>query len=242
MDNKRNIRIDYSKYEVDEVAETIADAILFPIYIGRVLISVMLFFLILIGVLAYLVTNHFILGFFFYLFSFLITLPSILLISGVRLLNTIKDDINKVFKICIDTTEYIYNDSQMLLEQRKSGLPISTTFKDIFRGVAIYVIRPSLKKVLKKRIKFMASPFVFLVDQLFKILVINKQPEFNIIEDQSEHIKIEQSSGSINAKIRGGGSKVTNVTLGAVSVPVYIALFIYGSVNLLIVWLLSLLF
>ena len=33
----KNNRIDYSKYEVDEVAETISDAIFFPLYIGKVL-------------------------------------------------------------------------------------------------------------------------------------------------------------------------------------------------------------
>ncbi len=111
-------------------------------YIGRVLIVVLLFFVVFIGFLAYLFTGNLVLGFFFFIQSFIITLPAIVLISGIRLVNTIRDDINKMLKISVNTTKYIFNDSQMLVKQRQSGLPIS----DVFKGVAIYVIRSSLKK------------------------------------------------------------------------------------------------
>ncbi len=111
-------------------------------YIGRVLIVVLLFFVVFIGFLAYLFTGNLVLGFFFFILSFIITLPAIVLISGIRLVNTIRDDINKMLKISVNTAKYIFNDSQMLVQQRQSGLPIS----DVFKGVAIYVIRSSLKK------------------------------------------------------------------------------------------------
>ncbi len=111
-------------------------------YIGRVLIVVLLFSVVFIGFLAYLFTGNLVLGFFFFILSFIITLPAIVLISGIRLVNTIRDDINKMLKISVNTAKYIFNDSQMLVQQRQSGLPIS----DVFKGVAIYVIRSSLKK------------------------------------------------------------------------------------------------
>jgi len=242
MKKEKNIRIDYTKYEVDEVAETIADAILFPLYIGKVLLMVIGCFAAFLIFLAYSYTNYFITGFLFFVLSYAISLPSIVLVSGIRLIYTIRDDINKVFEICVDTTKHIYNDSQLLREQRKSGLPISATFKDVFRGVAIYVIRPSLKKVLAKRIKFMAGPFIFLIDQVFKLVVIRKQPEFNVTEIDNEEISVETGTKSLDDKVKSGGSKMTNVTMGVITFPLYVVLAVYGSVNFLLVWLLSWIF
>lgn len=242
MSEERNIRIDYSKYEVDEVAETIADVILFPFYIGKVLLVVVLAFMVLIGLLAYEYTSHFMLGFLFFILSYVVSLPSIVLISGIRLIYTIREDINKVFEICIDTTKHIYNDSQLLKEQRESGLPLSATFRDVFRGVAIYVIRPSLKKVLAKRIKFLAGPFIFLIDQVFKLVVIRKQPEFNVAIEENEEINVSVNGESLDEKIKSGGSKVTGVTMGVITIPIYIVLFIYGTINFLLVWLFTWIF
>lgn len=37
MNNNTSLRVDYSKYQVDEVSETIADALFFPLYIVKVL-------------------------------------------------------------------------------------------------------------------------------------------------------------------------------------------------------------
>ena len=39
MSNTNSLRIDYSKYQVDEVTETIANAIFFPVYISKVLVT-----------------------------------------------------------------------------------------------------------------------------------------------------------------------------------------------------------
>ncbi len=87
-------------------------------YIGRVLIVMLLFSVVFIGFLAYLFTGNLVLGFFFFILSFIITLPAIVLISGIRLVNTIRDDINKMLKISVNTAKYIFNDSQMLVQQR----------------------------------------------------------------------------------------------------------------------------
>lgn len=244
MSETKNIRVDYTKYEVDEVAETIADAIFFPMYIGKVSITVVIFFLILLGFLTYVSTSFFVWSFFFFILSLAITIPSIVLVSAVRLINTINEDINKVFGICVDTTKFIYEDSKLLYQQNKLGLPAAGTFKDVFRGVAIYVIRPSLKKVLTKRIKFMAGPFVFLVDQIFRFVVIRKPPEFNI-ETEADLSAIGSSGNTIipmDSKIKKGSSKVTGVTFSIFKFPLYIVLFVYGFVNALVVWLFSIIF
>ncbi len=238
---KKNIRIDYAKYEVEEIAEIIADAILFPIYIGRVLLTVVVAFFLLFILISQEVTNYFILGVIFFIFSYIISLPSILIISMIRLIDTIRNDLNKIIEICIDTTKYIYEDSSLLKEQHKNGVPISSTFKDVFRGVALYVIRPSLKKVLAKRLKYLAMPFIFIIDQLFKYIIIKKQPKFIITQDESGIIKVDTKI-SLDDKIKKGSNKTTLITMRFLTIPLYVVLSIYGFLNILFVWLFAWIF
>lgn len=242
MKASKNIRVDYAKYEVEEIAETIADAIFFPMYIGKVALMVVVFFLILIGVLTYFATSFFLWTILFFILSFVVTVPTIVLVSAVRLLNTINGDINKVFNICVDTTKYVYEDSKLLYQQKELGLSRAATFKDLFRGVALYVIRPSLKKALEKKIKFMAWPFIFLVDQIFKFVVVKKQPEFNIEEENESLMTLGDKEVAVQSKIINGTSKVTGVTFGIVKFPLYVCLFVYGGINIFLVWLFSIIF
>ena len=75
-----------------------------------------------------------------------------------------------------------------------------------------------------------------------KIIIINRQSEFIVFEDDNQQINVEVDKVDIHSKIKKRGSKVTNVALGAVTIPIYIVLFVYGSFNVLIVWLFSLVF
>lgn len=235
-----DLRVDYSKYQVDEVVETISDAIFFPLYIGRVLVSVILVFLVFLVFTGYFSTTNPILFFLFFILSFIISAPSIILTSCIRLINTIKSDINKVYQISIDTTKYIYNDSKLLYEQRKEGIPLSSTFNDVFKGVAMYVIRPSLKKALEKKIKFMAFPFIFIIDQIFKLVIIRKKNDFEVTENES--YTSNDKVIPLDIKVKQNGSKITDITLGITTIPFYIVLVIYGLFNLFVVWLFSLIF
>ncbi|WP_040472430.1 hypothetical protein [Aquimarina agarivorans] len=89
----------------------------------------------------------------------------------------------------------------------------------------------------------MATPFVFMIDQIFKILIINKQPIFYVSENENDQIEIELSpKNSIDHNIKKAGYKVTTISLGAVNIPFYIMLFIYGFFNVLFVWVFTLLF
>ena len=237
-----NARIDYSKYEVDEVVEKIADAIFFPLYIGRVVLSVLLAFIFVIGLLGYFTTNYTILGFFFFMLAFAISIPSLILVSAIRLINTIRNDINRVIEISVETTAHIYNDSKLLAQQRSKGVPLKSSFNDVFRGVSLYVIRPSLIKVLNRKIKFFAYPFTFLIDKIFKHVIIKKQPKFEVHVDDDGKVVVDTQKTTVGGKIKKGGSNVTKVSTGIIKAPLYLLLFIYGSINLILVLLLSWIF
>lgn len=239
----KNIRIDYSKYQIDEVVETIADAIFFPLYIGKVAFTVVITGLFIIIGLAYFNTTHWTLTFLFTLLTFIITSPSLVLISIIRLINTIVSDINNVIAISIETTKHVYEDSGLIKEQRASGLPLKSSFTDVFRGVSLYVIRPSLKKVLSKRLGKLAFIFTFIIDKLFKYIVVKKQPQFEIeiTEDNTgKHIAV--NTKTLDNKIISGSEKATSVSGKVIKFPFYLALGVYGSVNLFVFWILTLIF
>ena len=239
---RKNLRIDYSKYEIDEVVETISDAIFFPLYIGKVLVVVVIFFVVLFLFMAFFSTNYFILGFLFFILSYAVSLPSIIIISAIRLINTIRDDINKVIDITVETTKHIYNDSNLLKEQRESGIPLKSSFADAFRGVSLYVIRPSLKKVLERRIKFFSIPFTFLIDKIFRYVVIKKQPVFEVSINENDELEVAAPSKSLGSKIKSGSGKFNSITLGIVKLPLYVALIIYGTINFGLVMLFAWIF
>ncbi len=241
--NTKNLRIDYSKYQVDEVVDTIADAILFPLYIGKVVGVTLLVGLVLIGCLSSINTSHWLLAILFFLLMFIISFPSIVIISIIRLIKTIISDINNVLTISIETTKHVYEDSGLLREQNKSGVELKSSFMDVFRGVALYVIRPSLKRVLEKRLGKLSFIFTFIIDRLFKYIIIKKQPplEVSVINDSTgSHIEVQPKT--LDEKIIHGTNKVTSISGKIIKFPFYLALFIYGSINLFLYWILTAIF
>ncbi len=232
-------RIDYSKYEVDEVAETISDAIFFPLYIGKVLGLTVLVASVLLFVYAYFQNEYILLVILLFLLLFIVSLPSIILISGIRLINTIRDDLNKVITITTETAIHVYNDTRQLGAQRSEGAPVSTSFKDVFRGVGLFVIKPTLKKVLEKRIKFFALPFTFITDLIFSRLVKVKANE---IEEMIEQEDLQEAPKLEEHKIMKGISKTTSITSSVLKTPFIVALVIYGLINILLIKVLTLIF
>lgn len=172
MSNTNSLRIDYSKYQVDEVTETIANAIFFPVYISKVLVTNLVVLWLLLTVICVFFIDNTFLSIVYWFLAFIISIPSLLLFSIVRLFSTIKNDIDKVFKITLETSKHVYKDAGLIKQQRQENLPLKAMFSDVFKGVAMYVIRPSLKKVLKKRISFFALPLTFLIDLIFKKTII----------------------------------------------------------------------
>lgn len=231
----KNNRIDYSKYEVDEVAETISDAIFFPLYIGRIVGLTVLIASVVLFVYAYFQNEYILLVILLFLLFFVVSLPTIVLVSAIRLINRIRDDLNKVILITTETAIHVYNDTRQLGTQQSEGIPVSTSFKDVFRGVALFVIKPSLKKVLEKRIKFFALPFTFITDLVFSRLIKVKASE---IEEVIEQEDIQEGTTLEEHKIMKGISKTTSVTSSVLKTPFVIALVLYGIVNILLIKLL----
>lgn len=233
-----HLRIDYSKYEVDEISETIADALFFPIYIGKVLGTNLIIFWISLTLFCLFFIDNSFLSFVFWLLAFIMSIPSILLFSIIRLFSTIKDDIDNVFRITLETSKHVYEDAGLIKQQREENIPLKSTFSDVFKGVALYVIRPSLNKVLQKRIKYFAWPLTFLIDIIFKKTVIKSNPEVAL--DQEDHIVLQENT-TLDT-INRGGEKTTSVTFSVVKFPFRLALIIYGFINFTLVYLLYVLF
>lgn len=227
---KATQRIDYSKYEVEELAETISDAIFFPLYIGKVFGTVLLVFLI--GLTAFtlwFIPNSF-LSVVFWVFVFLVSLPSVVLFSVIRLFSTIQEDMESVYEITLQTAINAYKDSGILKQQRQDNAPIKTTFTDVFRGVALFVIKPVLCSVLQKRIKFFSYPFIVVINLIFKRLVVKSTKN----KTDLEQLVAEDSDSSNNEP---KNYKLSQATFSVIKFPFRLALIIYGFVNFCLAYL-----
>ncbi len=231
------LRIDYSKYQVDELVETISDAIFFPLYIGKVVGKVVSLVSIALIAIAYFYTGGILTSIFFFLLAFIVSLPTIALLSVLQLINTVKKDLEKIYDITIDTSKKAYQDTLLLKKQSQSGLTKSITFTDVFKGISLFVIRPSLKKVLDRKIGFLSWPFTIIIDFIFKITIARKSPD-------TEEIVISETNGiktNISQDQTIKPNKAEQVTLGIIKFPIKVVLFIYVPINILIVWLLTML-
>ncbi|WP_237275634.1 hypothetical protein [Tenacibaculum ovolyticum] len=232
---KDNLRIDYTKYQADELAGTISDALFFPLYVGEIVVKNLLIFLVAIGICTYFGTYHWSTAILFFILSLVVTIPSIIIFSAIRLLTTIKEDLTKVYTITIDTAKHVYADSNRLVAQRKNDVSLVVSSSDVFKGVAIYAIQPIVKRVLAKRIKFFAPPFIWIVNLLFKAIFLRKPPEF-IVEKEIEN-QNPSDNNNLENKITSLGSKTVDGVFMAFKFPFRFVLIIYGIVNALLILL-----
>ncbi|MCV6629130.1 MAG: hypothetical protein OIF50_04645 [Flavobacteriaceae bacterium] len=234
-----NIRINYSKYEVDELSETIADAIFFPLYIGKVLLQNSLLLAGILIVLACYVSQGIWGASLYYFLCYTVSIPSLLLFSVIRLFTTIRNDLNKVFDIAIDTTKFVYDDSKKLRQQRKAKVPLKQSFTDVFKGVSLFVIRPSLKRVLHKRLRIFAYPLSWIIDGIFRFVFLRKTPEFHVQTDNND--KIEVYLDKMDHKISSKSNWISNATFGLLKFPFRLVLFFYACCNFFLIYVFTLL-
>lgn len=233
-EEEQGLRIDYSKYEVDELVETISDAIFFPLYIGKVAAVVVLVAFSILLLLMFQGTANWFTAFLFMVLGFAVTLPSVVLFTVIRLFSTIKADLKKVYAITIETAEHVYSDTNKLKEQRTQKIAAKHTFSDVFKGVALYVIRPTLKRVLKSRIKFFAPPFVWLVDIIFKKTVIKNPPKLEELAESELGLDVIGKTDSQEQVKKGLGVKIVDAAFITLKFPFRLALVLYGIFNTLL--------
>ncbi|GAB5565155.1 MAG: hypothetical protein Wins2KO_22180 [Winogradskyella sp.] len=221
-------RIDYSKYEVDELAETISDAIFFPLYIGKVLGTVLLVFLVFLSLFAHFFIQNTFLAFIFWIITLVLSLPSVVLFSVIRLFSTIQSDIEKVYEITLKTAKDAYNDGGLLKAQRQGDVPLQTTFADVFKGVALFVVRPLLCRVLEKRIKFFSYPFVFVINSIFKKFITKQSKAIS----EEDALNVRTQSDEVESK----NYKFSGTTFKVFKFPFRLALVIYGFINFCLVY------
>lgn len=230
MDN----RIDYSKYQVDELAATISDAVFFPLYIGKVFGLVLLVFICALTIFSSLFISSTFLSIVFWVITFVVSLPSVILFSVIRLFSTIQSDIEKVYKITLQTAKHVYKDSGVIKTQRKEKTPIKHTFSDVFKGVGLFVIKPVLCKVLERRIKFFSYPFIIIINLIFKKIIIKKTATSQGLQ-QLESYAVSDEEITKNYKL-------SSTTFKVFKFPFRLVLILYGFVNFCLVYMLYVLF
>jgi hypothetical protein len=161
--------VDFSRYQNEELAETIANAISFPLFFARS-ISRPVSVLIVLDLLAILLSNS---GYFK---SFLV-FPGLVLaiINGVLLglvlfVYRIRNDMTRVFSISSDLCVQVLRDisvAKAKLANRPDGLP---GMSEIFHGVNTVVILPMLIRVLERKVPFLGGLAARVTERFFRVV------------------------------------------------------------------------
>ncbi len=228
--------VDFEKYRSKDIIEAVADIALNITPKG--LIQLSFFPVLIISVSSFsflLICFIFIdLTFFGYVFLFIITLiGGILLCISKSILNIIVNLVSNIEKIILLSMELVITILKDIEELIKIEINISNNSVikdkkeavqskikipnpiDLLRGVILVTILPALSKVLEKKLKFLAKPFVWILDIVIANIV-DLLTKF--IEKTGDKItsKVKNSSlaTSINAKKENLVDKVKESKIG----------------------------
>ncbi len=160
--------IDFSRYRNQQLAETLADAISFPVFFARS-ISRPVAVLVVLTLVATMFSES---GYFqtFLVFpGLLLAVVNGLLLGLVLFIRRIRNDMTRVFSISSDLCVQVLRDiksARTRLTGRPGGFP---SLGEIFHGVNAVVILPMLIQVLRRKVPFLGSLAAGLTERFFKL-------------------------------------------------------------------------
>lgn len=234
-----HLRIDYSKYEVDDAVATVAEALILPLYVGRSLIVPMLGFLALYIMLAFAAYSN---GFQLLVYppiAWILSLPLAILLGGLLLLRRIGQDLTTVFSCALDTSRKVYHDTLALRHKARSeGLKAS--FHHVFQGVAFMIVLPSVHKVFERKLPLFGWLLAGVVDWVFVRLMKSRRNDLENIDnggkDGMSSTEGPSPTDEID-KLKQGASETIAWFIRVLSLPVVFVSASIGLLTFMIQWL-----
>ena len=242
----QNLDLDFSRYAVDEAVATIADVMVLPLYVGRVMIIPILGFALAIGAVGLVFFDYYFQLLGYGLLAWVVSLPLAYLIGMLLLLRQIRQDVGTVFRVALDTAGKAYEDMLHLRKNNARGQAIKIGFYQVFKGVAYVVILPSVHKVLERKFKFFGVLVAGIFDRVFVGLMRTRKKDMDKIEDEVLEAETEDEA-LVRArqrleKLQNSTQRVISTVMWVNAAPFIVLTLFVGLAVLVGEWLLFLLF
>ncbi len=220
--------VDFSRYRNDELSDTLANAISFPLFFVRSLTRPVGLLLILTALAAWFAESG-------YFKSFLV-FPGLLLaiVNGVLLglvlfIRRIRDDMTRIFTISSDLCVQALRDistARRKLSGKPGGFP---GLAEIFHGMNAVVILPMVVQILRRKIPFAGGLAASVTERFFNVFdrrmsASFEQPE-RVLQTPGDQAEAEQVAGWLQSaervihSARENISKVVRAVSRVVSFP-----------------------
>lgn len=161
--------VDFSRYRNQELTETIANAVTFPIYFVRSIARPVGLFLLATIMAIVLVDSGF--------YKTFLTFPGLVLavINGfllglVLFTRRIRNDMDKIFNISADLSLQVVRDIGAARSNLKAGTMEFPSLLEVFQGVNAIIILPAMMRVLDRKIPLLGGLAARITEKFFSVV------------------------------------------------------------------------
>lgn len=211
---KNKYNIDLTQYKNKEISKKIGELILFPEYaIKNILIGLILSFICFIISLVFL-DFSLVSGFFYVIFgSSLFGALGLFLGLNIFILN-LKSDLNNLLNFVFDLTIRILDDLN------KVGKKLNKKeILEIFNGLIVIVLLPSLSDAISTRIPFFGSLINNLIQKIFKRLVKRVEKSSVEIDEKQTTLSLEFNNNIFIEIIKKNSMNIVSKTIKIIQFP-----------------------
>ena len=240
----QHVRIDYSRYEVEEAVAAIADVMVLPLYIGRALALPVFGSLLAFIAVAWLPDGAIIQKLGYLVLAWPTALPFCILLGFVLLFRQLRKDVTTVFSVALDTTGKVYEDTRALRKKAKEE-GVKASFYEVFQGLTYMVILPSVHRVLERKLPLVGGLLAHGLDRVFMTLMRLRKKDMEALEEEVEAEVNENDPDSVaQAKLEAKlermkekANKNVGFAMRVLATPLFVATVLVGFVTLLLQWL-----
>ncbi len=253
--------IDLEQYRNENLVESIADILLFPKYVLKIMLTTMLGFFV--AWLVLLLWANFqekiLLGFFGFWLGFVLVILNGIIFGMLRLLKSLEHDLNEILQMTVGAVQQVFKDFKNVKLQLKAQVFELPSVSEMLQGVLFAVMLPTLRAVIKKKVPVFGTILAFLAEQVFTILgnqlaaVVNKSEndlkekigaKAEILEKEAKNTVESFADRGIQTleKVRKTTEKIVSPTMKIITFPIRMLTWLVGGLSSLILLLMLLFF
>ncbi len=253
--------INLEQYRNQDLVESIADLLLFPKYVLKIMLTTMLgFFAAWVVLLLWAnFQEKIMLGFFGFWIGLVLVILNTLVFGMLRLMKSLEHDLNEILQLTVGAVQQVFKDFKNVKLQLKAHVFELPSVSEMLQGVLFAVMLPTLRGVIKKKVPVLGTPLAFLAEQVFTILgnqlasVVSKNEndlkekigaKAEILENEAKNTVEGFADRGIQIleKVRKTTEKIVSPSMKIITFPIRMAAWLVGVLSSLIMFVILLLF
>jgi len=193
----RKTGVDFSRYRNQELTDTIANALTFPLYFARsILRPIGLFLLLTVIAIAFVDSGYF--KTFLGLPGLPLAIANGVLLGLVIFVRRVRDDMDKVFSISADLSLQVVRDIGTARANIKDGSLEFPSLLEIFQGVNAIIILPAIIRILDRKLPLFGALAGRITARFFSIIDARLVSAIQSNSDEGRETKAPVSAEEIS--------------------------------------------